>query len=413
MKSFKLLFLSLSVLFLFSSCIKDKVTHHYKLKVPVYALKSDVFNNIHSNAAQQISNPGKMFLLNNKLFVTEKNKGIHIIDNSNPSNPSNISFIPIPMNEDVAVKGNVLYADCGVDMLLLDVSNPAAVSLIKYIPNAFPSKQYQLGYYVDSNRVIVDWQIKDTIADETIFNNYHMMEDVLVLSNSYSVTGTGGGSQGVSSSMSRFTIMNDFLYTVSTSTLYSYDITTPNNPIKKSEKNIGWNVETIYPFTNFLLIGSQTGMYIFNVSNPADPVYTSVYTHVNVCDPVIADGNYAYVTLRDGTQCQDFANQLEVLNIQTPTSPQLVKTLPLTNPHGLAKDGNVLLICDGAAGLRSLDASNPEQVTVKNTFTMASTYDVIAYNGIAYVTAEDGLYVFSYNSSDHTISLLSKININR
>jgi hypothetical protein len=398
---------------LLSSCIKDKVTHHYKIKVPVYALKTDVYNNIHSNAPQQISNPGKMFLLNNKLFVTEKNKGIHIIDNANPSDPKNISFIPIPLNEDVAVKDNVLYADCGADMLLLDVSNPAAVSLIKYIPNAFPSKQYQYGYYVDSTRVIIDWIIKDTVADETIFNNYYMMEDVMVLSNQSTGNNGGGGSQGVSSSMSRFTIMNNYLYTVSTSTLYAYDITISDNPVKKNEKQIGWNVETIYPFTNFLLIGSQTGMYIFNVSNPADPVYTSVYTHINSCDPVIADGNYAYVTLRDGTTCQTFTNQLEVLNIQTPASPQLIKTLPLTNPHGLAKDGNVLLICDGAAGLRSLDASNPEQVLVKNTFTMSSTYDVIALNGIAYVTAEDGLYVFNYNTSDYSLTFLAKINITR
>lgn len=413
MNKIKILLTALVSSVLFNSCIKDSVKHHYKIKVPVYALKADVYNNIHSNAPQSISNPGKMFLLGNSLYVTEKNKGIHILDNSNPAQPVPQAFIPIPMNEDVAVKDQVLYADCGADMLLLDVSNPSSVSLIKYIPNAFPSKQYQLGYFVDSTRVIVDWIIKDTIADETFGTKYYMMEDYYVLNSTATQNTGGGGAQGISSSMSRFTIMNNYLYAVSTSTLYAYDISQASQPSLKNSKNIGWNVETIYPYSNYLLIGSQTGMYIYSVTNPADPQQLSIYTHVNVCDPVIADGNFAYVTLRSGTTCQDFTNQLEVLNIQNPASPQLVQTLLLTNPHGLAKDGSVLLICDGSAGLRKLNAANPQQVSISTTYPMAATYDVIAWNGKAYVSAEDGLYVFDYTGGETSLSLLSKLNYNR
>ena len=54
---------------------------------------------------------------------------------------------------------------------------------------------------------------------------------------------------------------------------------------------------------NRLFIGSQTGMFIYNLSNPDNPVQDGQFNHVRSCDPVIADEKYAYVTLRSGS-CQ-------------------------------------------------------------------------------------------------------------
>jgi len=42
-------------------------------------------------------------------------EGIHIIDNSTITNPKFVSFIKIPGNYDIAVKGSVLYADSYID----------------------------------------------------------------------------------------------------------------------------------------------------------------------------------------------------------------------------------------------------------------------------------------------------------
>ena len=101
--------------------------------------------------------------------------------------------------------------------------------------------------------------------------------------------------------MARFSIVNNYLYTVNNSQLTSFNITTANNPVKTATQTVGWNIETIYPFSNKLFIGSMTGMFIYDISNPATPVAQGQFTHVRSCDPVIADGNYAYVTLRGGT----------------------------------------------------------------------------------------------------------------
>ncbi len=58
-----------------------------------------------------ISNPSKIYLYKNYLLVNEAQKGVHIIDNSDPRNPIPLNFLQIIGNNDVAVKNGVLYAD--------------------------------------------------------------------------------------------------------------------------------------------------------------------------------------------------------------------------------------------------------------------------------------------------------------
>jgi len=42
--------------------------------------------------------------------------------------------------------------------------------------------------------------------------------------------------------------------------------------------------------------------------------------------------------LSSGSTCGGFTNQLDVLDIKNIKVPTLVKSYPLTNPHGLSKD---------------------------------------------------------------------------
>jgi hypothetical protein len=171
-----------------------------------------------------------------------------------------------------------------------------------------------------------------------------------------------------------------------------------------------WNIETIYPFKNKLFIGSSNGMFIYDLSSPGSPSQLSQFSHVRSCDPVIADGDYAYVTLRSGTQCQGFTNQLEVLNITQLTQPSLLKVYPLTNPHGLSKDGDLLFICDGKDGLKVYNAADANNIQLQKTISNFETYDVIAQNNLAIVVAKDGLYQFDY-ADKNNIKQLSKISL--
>ncbi|MEO7961595.1 MAG: hypothetical protein ABIR19_08605 [Ginsengibacter sp.] len=411
--------IGLFVSFLFSGCVKDTITRTYTYSwyEPLYKAKAEVYADIiKSNPGREIENPGKIFIIGKYIFLNEIGRGIHVIDNSNPASPKNIAFIAIAGNLDLAVKGNILYADIYSDLVALDITNPLQVVNTKIVENAFPvSSYYQYGYGADSNKIVYDWVRHDT----TIVGDYHPQTRGPQVSYDYLANfssqnpNAGQTPVGIGGSMARFAVVNNNLYTVGTSDLNVFNITTPGNPILQDKVNVGnWNIETIFPFKNKLFIGSQNGMYVYNVSNPDQPSLDGEFGHVQSCDPVIADDNYAYVTLRSGTRCQGFANQLDILKLNDFTNSSLVKTYDLTNPHGLSKDGDILFICDGADGLKIYDAGDVDNLKLIKRFSGLETYDVIANNNIAFVVAKDGLYEYDYSDVDN-IHLLGKITISK
>ena len=159
--------LLLSFALAFPSCIKDKCseTHAYTYFIPVYKTISEVRANIKSNAPKDIEDPGKIYIKDNYIFLNDIDKGIHVIDNSNPSSPQNIAFIDIPGNMDIAVKENILYADQYADLVAIDISNPTNVKLVKTIEGTFPERNWGNGFsiYRDDD-VVVSWNKHDTVV---------------------------------------------------------------------------------------------------------------------------------------------------------------------------------------------------------------------------------------------------------
>ena len=132
-------------------------------------------------------------------------------------------------------------------------------------------------------------------------------------------------------------------------------------------------------------------MFIYDASDPDNPTKLGTFTHSRVCDPVIADDKYAYVTLRSNSTCAGFLNQLDVVDIGNLMSPILIKSYQMTEPTGLSKDGNTLLICDGKSGLKIFNSADPAGVTLLKTITGFEPFEVIAINGTAIVLAKDGM----------------------
>lgn len=407
-----------------NSCLKDNCRHTYTLFTPIFKSLTEARANMKSMAPTPLENTGKLFILGNYIFLSEVNKGIHVIDNSQPASPKNISFIAVPGNVDLAVAGNTLYADSYADLVAFDISNPKQVTAKKFLNKLFTDKAYYVGSgsNPDSIKVIVDWIKRDTTVDcETysyLYNNYYfrgladMRGNYSLASSAQSGVPGGLAAKGMGGSMARFALLNQYLYALNSTNLISVDISSPQNPVQSGTTGIGWGIETIYPFNDKLFIGSTNGMFIYDVSNASSPSKLGQFTHVTSCDPVIADGSYAYVTLRTGTMCAGNTNRLDVVNISSLTNPSLTKSYNLTNPHGLSKDGNLLFICDGTDGLKIYNAGNPSDAKLLKRIEGIETYDVIAWNNKALVVAKDGLYQFDY-SDPSNIKLLSKISINK
>lgn len=407
-----------------NSCVKDTCmeTSSYTWFEPVYATSAEIRANIKSGPAHAIKTPGKLFIIGNYIFLNELNEGIHIINNSNPAAPVNEHFIAIPGNLDIAVKGNILYADLYTDLLALNISNPNQIRIEKIIEGVFPERMY--GNFMNpapAGQMISMWKRHDT----TITQSCSFTPDprvffmdfaggVVAPTNSLASGSSSGfsssGPTGVAGSMARFALVNNYLYTVGTQKLNSFSIQNPGDPQTAGEVQLNWGIETIYPMQDKLFIGSTNGMYIFSISNPANPQQLGTFSHARVCDPVIADGNYAFVTLRNGTTCAGFINELNIIDITNLLAPTLTKRYELFNPHGLTKDNQWLFICDGAEGIKIYDATDVLQLNLKKQISGLDTYDAIAWNGRLIVVAKDGLYQFNY-SDINNIQQISKISV--
>lgn len=401
-------------LLLLQGCLKDTITttYSYTYYEPVYKTLAEVRANIKSNAPNTVVRPGKIFVKGDYIFLNEIDKGIHIIDNSNPVTPRNIAFIDIPGNMDIAVKENTLYADLYKDLVAIDIADPQNVVLKKVVEGVFPFRAYG-GYFLpDQSKIVTDWIKKDTTVSEKMnFGGWTKRTEVFFNSAADSQGAFSSASPyGVGGSMARFTIVNERLYTVGNSDLQVFDISNTKDPVFSNKKNMGWGIETIYPFMDRLFIGSETGMFIYNMTNPDNPEQVGQFNHVRSCDPVIADNNYAYVTLRSGNACAGFSNELDIVKLNNLTDPSLLKVYPMTNPHGLSKDGNTLFICDGKGGLKIFNASNVSNLQLIKKIDNIETFDVITLDGVALVVAKDGLYQYDYSNLSN-IRFLSKITI--
>ena len=411
--AFMVMTLSAIALLIMQGCMKDSCRKTYKLFKPIYKSLTQVRAEMKSTAPQTLQNTGKLNMYGNYIFLNEVGKGIHVIDNSNPSLPKNIGFINIPNNIDLAVKGSYLYADSYSDIAVFDISDPVNVRPVKFMNNVMKEKNVYWQSTItntDDIKVVVGYSQKDTTVECGTYNIWSSCSrcDMLASSGSAGAFYAAAPQTGTGGSMASFTIVNNYLYTVGSSSLYSIDITNPQDPKQVSVKSMGWGIETIYPFQNKLFIGSRTGMFIYDLTNPSDPVRQGQFAHLNSCDPVIADGQYAYVTLRNGTACNTSINELNILDISNMSSPQLKARHNLTNPHGLAKDGDVLLICDGKAGLKIYNAASPLDIQLLKKIEGLETYDVIAMNKKAIVVAKDGLYQYDYSNASNP-TLLSKV----
>lgn len=214
---------------------------------------------------------------------------------------------------------------------------------------------------------------------------------------------------GVGGSTARFTIGGSNLYTVSNTALQTYDISNSSNPKPGDKTMLGFGVETIFPYQTNLFIGTQTGMYIYSIIQPNSPRQIGFYSHIQSCDPVVAQGNYAYVTLRSGTPCRNMsANTLDVVDISNIASPRLLKSYPMTNPRGLGADGNLLFVGEGDYGMRVLDISNPLAIREVQYIDSVKTYDVIPTQKRLIVTGPGGIYQYSYADLKQ-LKLLSKL----
>jgi hypothetical protein len=428
----KSIFVFFAGIIAFSGC-NDTVTETvtYMINEPVF-MSEEAFRKsiVVTPEPQTISNYGKMCFYDGYIYIAESEKGIHIVNNSDPKNPHCVGFIELIGNADLAIREGKLYADALIDLVWFDVSTPEVPTLegrlenvfSKYVPVPPTGNEYRIDYDMcfdnmsGSKGIIVGWNLKErteTITYEASGRavrfglwggRYDVSNDAMVMEKS------PGSSVGANGSMSRFTIYQDYLYSVINNKMDIIDLR-GEKPEKAAEGiYIGGNVETIFSYGENMFMGTPTGMLIYSVADPLKPEYMSSVSHVFGCDPVVVENDIAYVTIHSGNWCGQNVNDLMIYDVSNVKAPIHLKTYPMKKPKGLGIDSGTLFLCDD--GLKIFDASDPYTLLNNQLVHYAGMegFDVIPFKNVLMMIAEDGLYQYDY--SDLTkIYQLSKLPI--
>ncbi|AXY76279.1 hypothetical protein D3H65_20790 [Paraflavitalea soli] len=218
--------------------------------------------------------------------------------------------------------------------------------------------------------------------------------------------GTGQGG-----SLARFAIAGNYLYTVDKEKLRVFNISNAAEPILKTTVNIGFEIETIYPFKDKLFIGSTSVVYIFSIENPEQPQKLSTAISPEVirrCDPVVAKDNVAFATLRTSGPCGGTQSILAVYDITDITKPVQKATYPIAEPYGLGYAEDALYVCDKDS-LMVFDISKPFQPKFITSVKDGSFVDVIPASNTLICWVKNGIILYDI-SNPFTPQLITKIN---
>ncbi len=127
-------------------------------------------------------------------------------------------------------------------------------------------------------------------------------------------------------------------------------------------------------------------------------------------NPFVAEGKFAYITLRSGTSCMRGRNELQILNITDIFNPTQIASYGLDQPHGLGVDQDLLFVADGISGLKIFNIQNKIKIKmIQHIKEVGLTYDIIAFDKKLFLISSKGLYQYDY--SKLPLKFLSRISL--
>ena len=414
MKQFKIITITMVLLMAVASSCTDKIFETYTANSPVYMSYSALRSAVKMSAARDMNTPGKIYFKDQYIFINERMKGVHVYDVSDPANPQNKGFIEIPGNVDIAIKDNILYADSYVDLVSIDISSFAAIKEVGRVKKIFPytlpvyDTNYPVAKLDETKGIITGWEIKSVRQEleQRYYPIYYNYES-LTMDKNYAQVGVGGTTgtataYGVGGSMARFGLYKNMLYIVNQTSFMTFKLNSASDATLLNTSYVSWAEETIFITDDHLFLGTQSGLIVLSLEVPENPSNVGTFSHVTSCDPVVIKGDLAFVTLKGGTTCRGgTVNQLDVVRMSAGYSKfELLKSYPMYGPQGLGIDGDLLFVCDGDAGLKIYNASDPLAISnnMIASFPLINAYDVIPMNNYLFMIGDKGFTLYDYSN---------------
>lgn len=412
------IFLLIFSVALLQSCTKDfgSVEVTYTKATAIYGDLESIRTMPLLDAPKTIEEPGKIFVSRDFLLIGEEEKGIHLIDNSDPENPTSIRFINILGNREFYVEGSYLYAESYYDMLKIDLTNINEPVLDTRLESVFGEALTNnqgatlIGFDFEkiTEKVDLDSEInQQSLGGEEIF--YFDYAQNLIPPSAVPASFAGNSSQAIGS-VNRIAYAKDHLYVISRVNLSTFE--DHGNFALLSSNPIGNDMETIYPDNDKLFIGSRTSMMVMDIADPATPSFVSSFQHINSCDPVYPNGDVAYLTLRTGdfSDCPGDVNALYTLDLTNIQQPQQIQEIEMESPYGMSLIGEKLYVGEGVNGLKVFNASNKRQLVLENWDKSVEAYDIIQHptrTDLVLIASTNGLAQYKVENGD--LSLMSRL----
>lgn len=387
--------------------------------------------------------PSRFHIKDSYLFVADKGLGIHIYDFSMESF-NKVAFIALAGCNTLTVYGNYLFANAYNTLMVFDISTPEVPVYLDKKEAVFYVWPDTIYAYYDGSVELYSEELGTYLTyDENPFQSYEYFEskcstpevenyydtgwfnDICCNNGDYFSCGFGcaGSDEGApdmlysndldgnaAGSMASMALIQNHLYVITLDhNLSILNAADPHNIILANSITYG-TLETIFPYENYAFFGGMDGMFIYDVQDPVSPEYVAEFEHAKVCDPVVVQGDYAYVTLRAQSfgRCSGTENSLNLIDISDIYHPELVTTYPLTAPYGLAVRDENIFICDNLDTLRVLYQTGTDDV-IEITQKSMPAYDIILYYDYIFTTGPDGITLSTMDSETYDITELDQL----
>lgn len=121
----------------------------------------------------------------------------------------------------------------------------------------------------------------------------------------------------------------------------------------------------------------EIGLYIYDTSNPNDPILLGIFETTNYNRSVQVSGSTAYVT--------DFTG-LHIIDVSNPANPVLLSTTETDGQAiGITVSDTTAYIADGYSGLHIVDVSNPFAPEFLGNYRSGSARHVVLKNNLAFL----------------------------
>ncbi|MCY3411630.1 MAG: hypothetical protein INQ03_08375 [Candidatus Heimdallarchaeota archaeon] len=308
----------------------------------------------------------------NKAYLLDSEKGLVIVDVSDPQNPKELSNYLIEPSDDIYINGSMVYVVNYVTenfhghLYTFDVSDPYNPKQIMY--RVFPS--YEVN---DLKRVVADGSL--FIASD--FDIYPILqENIMYHEPEYSF-------DPWSDSYVDLEYKDELLFTASFHDgLRIYDMSDVSLPISIgtyiSRDLLALDLKDNYCF----LLSKVHGLEIVDISNPSNP---SLISRLEIDEPVDVSVDGSYVYILKGTE-------MKIFDISQPEFPSLITSFGVTGKHIYAENGFVYL--SGSNKFEILDVSDLHNIVSLSSYSSYNIIDAIIDGDYAYLAnGEIGLTI--------------------